>query len=110
MTVNVSLISPPSRRTDHYRPPLALMYLAAFLEKNDVSTEIIDIKLNWESCLEPSDDTVRLIMEVSLAAGKKPQKTRLSAYGARLVQGVQKAAHTGRGEMMGEIGSSIERI
>ncbi len=42
MTVDVSLISPPSRRADHRRPPLALMYLAAYLEENGVFSEIID--------------------------------------------------------------------
>ena len=44
MGIDISLISPPSRSTDHYRPPLALMYLSAFLEARGVITEIIDLK------------------------------------------------------------------
>lgn len=44
--MNVVLISPPSRIMNHYRPPLALMYLAGFLKKNDIAAEIIDIVLD----------------------------------------------------------------
>lgn len=95
MTVDVSLISPPSRRTDHYRPPLALMYLAALLEKNDVSTEIIDIKSNWESCLEPSDDTVRLIME--RLRGSMPRLVGITCYTPEYME-VMALAGTIKGE------------
>lgn len=43
--MNVVLLSPPSRVMNHYRPPLALMYLSGFLKKNGVSSKIIDITL-----------------------------------------------------------------
>lgn len=46
MNKTVCLLSPPSRSINHYRPPLALLYLAGYLEKNEIKTEIIDITLN----------------------------------------------------------------
>jgi len=42
MPAKVCLISPPKRAYNHHRPPLALMYLAAALEKNGISASIID--------------------------------------------------------------------
>lgn len=39
----VAFLSPPSRSFNHYRPPLALMYLAGYLEKNGYDSEIVDI-------------------------------------------------------------------
>jgi len=39
----VCFLSPPSRSFNHYRPPVALMYLAGYLEKNGYASEIVDI-------------------------------------------------------------------
>lgn len=41
--MKIILISPPSRIMNHYRPPLALMYLAGYLKKNGLETKIIDV-------------------------------------------------------------------
>ncbi len=48
MCVDVCLVSPPQRAYNHHRPPLALMLLASFLEKNGIKTEIIDPKSTKE--------------------------------------------------------------
>lgn len=41
--MTVLLLSPPSRIMNHYRPPLALMYLSGYLKRGGVDTKIIDI-------------------------------------------------------------------
>ncbi|HIF01971.1 MAG TPA: B12-binding domain-containing radical SAM protein [Nitrospinaceae bacterium] len=38
----VALMAPPSRMMNHYRPPLALMYISGYLKKNGIKTQIID--------------------------------------------------------------------
>jgi anaerobic magnesium-protoporphyrin IX monomethyl ester cyclase len=38
----VVLVSPPSRMMNHYRPPLALMYISGYLKQKRIKTEIID--------------------------------------------------------------------
>ncbi|HIF03056.1 MAG TPA: hypothetical protein EYQ84_07090, partial [Nitrospinaceae bacterium] len=38
----VILVSPPSRMMNHYRPPLALMYISGYLKKNGIKSQIID--------------------------------------------------------------------
>ena len=43
--MKVVLLSPPSRVMNHYRPPLALMYLSGYLKHNNIDTKIIDIVL-----------------------------------------------------------------
>lgn len=43
---NIALLSPPSRSINHYRPPVALLYLAGHLEKHSIKTKIIDITLD----------------------------------------------------------------
>ncbi len=45
----VCLTSPPSRSFNHFRPPLALLYLAGYLEKNGIKTEIVDITLEKQT-------------------------------------------------------------
>ncbi len=45
MNETVCFISPPSRSINHYRPPVALLYLAGYLENKGIETEIIDITL-----------------------------------------------------------------
>lgn len=40
------LLSPPSRSINHYRPPVALQYLAGFLEKNRLDCDIVDVVLD----------------------------------------------------------------
>lgn len=45
MNKKVCLLSPPSRSINHYRPPVALLYLAGYLEKNGVEVDIVDIVL-----------------------------------------------------------------
>ena len=42
---DVVLLSPPSRCVNHYRPPMALLYLAGHLQKNKISVKIIDITI-----------------------------------------------------------------
>lgn len=42
---DIVLLSPPSRSINHYRPPMALLYLAGHLQKNKLSVKIIDITL-----------------------------------------------------------------
>ena len=46
MNKKVCLLSPPSRSINHYRPPVALLYLAGYLEKNGFDTDIVDITLD----------------------------------------------------------------
>lgn len=41
----ICLTSPPSRSINHYRPPVALLYLAGYLEKNGYEVDIVDITL-----------------------------------------------------------------
>jgi anaerobic magnesium-protoporphyrin IX monomethyl ester cyclase len=43
--MKVVLLSPVSRVLNHYRPPLALMYLSGYLEKTGIDTGIVDITL-----------------------------------------------------------------
>ncbi|MBU1118040.1 B12-binding domain-containing radical SAM protein [Patescibacteria group bacterium] len=42
---DVVLVSPPSRSINHYRPPLALLYLAGHLLQSKIKTKIIDVTL-----------------------------------------------------------------
>lgn len=42
---DIILLSPPSRSINHYRPPMALLYLAGHLQRNHLSVKIIDITL-----------------------------------------------------------------
>lgn len=42
---DIVLLSPPSRSINHYRPPMALLYLAGHLQRNKLSVKIIDITL-----------------------------------------------------------------
>lgn len=43
--MTVALLSPPSRVMNHFRPPLALMYLSGYLKKNGIEAKIIDVTL-----------------------------------------------------------------
>lgn len=45
MNKRVSFLSPPSRSINHYRPPVALLYLAGYLEKKGIETDIVDVVL-----------------------------------------------------------------
>jgi anaerobic magnesium-protoporphyrin IX monomethyl ester cyclase len=38
----VVLVSPPSRMMNHYRPPLALMYISGYLKQKGIKAEIVD--------------------------------------------------------------------
>ena len=38
----VVLVSPPSRMMNHYRPPLALMYISGYLKQKGIKTQIVD--------------------------------------------------------------------
>ncbi|MFA6185083.1 MAG: radical SAM protein [Candidatus Shapirobacteria bacterium] len=40
---DIVLLSPPSRSFNHYRPPMALIYLAGYLKHNNLSCKIIDV-------------------------------------------------------------------
>ena len=42
MSVDICFVSPAQRAYNHHRPPLALMFLAAYLEKLGINTKIID--------------------------------------------------------------------
>ncbi|HWS49036.1 MAG TPA: radical SAM protein [Candidatus Methanoperedens sp.] len=42
---DILLLSPPSRSVNHYRPPMALIYLAGHLKRQKLSVKIIDITL-----------------------------------------------------------------
>lgn len=46
MNKKVCLLSPPSRSINHFRPPVALLYLAGFCERNGIDIDIIDITLD----------------------------------------------------------------
>lgn len=48
MPTDICLVSPPKRAYNHYRPPLALMFLASYLGKKGIKTEIIDPKSEKE--------------------------------------------------------------
>ena len=39
------LFSPPSRMINHYRPPIGLMYVAGYLQKQGMSVKIIDVPM-----------------------------------------------------------------
>ena len=41
----VVLLSPPTRSINHYRPPVALLYLAGHLKRHHVNVKIVDITL-----------------------------------------------------------------
>lgn len=41
-SVDICLLSPPQRAYNHHRPLLALMFIASFLEKKGIKTEIVD--------------------------------------------------------------------
>lgn len=45
MNKKVCLLSPPSRSINHYRPPVALLYLAGYLEEHGVEVDIVDVVL-----------------------------------------------------------------
>lgn len=45
---DIVLISPSSRIMNHYRPPLALMYLSGYLKKHSVKTKIIDVTIKQQ--------------------------------------------------------------
>lgn len=64
MGIDISLVSPPGRSTDHYRPPIALMCLSAFLESRGITTEIVDAKVgaSRDSRIESNGDAVELIL------------------------------------------------
>lgn len=44
MSIDICLVSSPERAYNHYRPPLALMFLASILGKKGIKTAIIDPK------------------------------------------------------------------
>ncbi len=46
--MKVLLVPPPSRAVNHYRPPLALMYLSGYLKKHGIDTEIIDVTIKGQ--------------------------------------------------------------
>ena len=48
MNKKICFLSPPSRSINHYRPPVALLYLAGYLEKHGFETEIVDITLDHQ--------------------------------------------------------------
>jgi len=43
---DILLLSPPTRSINHYRPPVALLYLSGYLKKFNYKASIIDITLN----------------------------------------------------------------
>jgi len=42
---DIVLVSPPSRMINHYRPPVGLMYVAGYLQKQGMSVKIIDVPM-----------------------------------------------------------------
>lgn len=42
---DIVLVSPPSRMINHYRPPVSLLYLAGYLQKNGLKVKIIDVPM-----------------------------------------------------------------
>ena len=42
---DIVLLSPPSRSFNHYRPPMALLYLAGHLQRHHLKVKIIDITI-----------------------------------------------------------------
>ena len=42
---DIVLISPPSRMINHYRPPLALMYVGGYLQHKGLRVKIIDVPM-----------------------------------------------------------------
>jgi radical SAM superfamily enzyme YgiQ (UPF0313 family) len=41
--IDITLLSPPSRSFNHYRPPMALIYLAGYLDHFGMNSKIIDV-------------------------------------------------------------------
>ncbi len=71
----VGFLSPPSRSFNHYRPPVALMYLAGYLEKKGYASEIIDIiikeQIRDEKFLQKKAKILRQIKKEILQEVKK---------------------------------------
>lgn len=44
--IDVAFVSPPSRMINHYRPPMALIYLAGYLRHQGMSVGIIDVPMS----------------------------------------------------------------
>ena len=79
MVCDVCLISPPSRAHSR-RPPLALMMLASYLEKEGFSSEIIDIKTDSFSPVEGEAEK-EIIRKIIENVGKsRPSIIGLSAF------------------------------
>ncbi|MBI5873614.1 MAG: B12-binding domain-containing radical SAM protein [Candidatus Omnitrophica bacterium] len=77
---DIALISPPSRMINHYRPPVGLMYVAGYLQKNGLAVKIIDVPMknvvrNKEFQLNLSDELKKI--ENSMLDEFKKIKTRL---------------------------------
>ena len=78
MSIDLCLVSPPQRAYNHYRPPLSLMLIASFLEKNGIETEIIDPKSS-EPVLEHNKDII--VNEIMLHVERlDPKIVGISCY------------------------------
>jgi len=78
--VRVKLINPPQPNSldDRLDPPLGLMYIAAVLEKNDISVEIIDLpfvaRQNWSERIDHADFYGIIVYSASLYLAKEIAK------------------------------------
>lgn len=62
--MDICLVSPPGRAYNHYRPPMALLYLAAYLSSNNINVSIIDPKSSlWVSTDSCKDEIISQIIK-----------------------------------------------
>lgn len=72
---DIVLFSPPSRMINHYRPPLALLYVGGYLSRKGLRVKIIDTPMKEqvrnEAFFEKIDDTLSNIHQQMIAEFKK---------------------------------------
>jgi len=66
MGTNFSLVSPPGRADNRYRPPLGLMYIAAYLDRLGIKTDIIDVKVHPFTKIDRRQIIKRILREVKV--------------------------------------------
>lgn len=83
---DIALISPPSRMVNHYRPPLALMYVAEYYRRKKLNVKIIDVPMRsvvrnrkfWKNKQSLVDDIkIEMLRQVMEA---KPRLIGISCY------------------------------
>jgi radical SAM superfamily enzyme YgiQ (UPF0313 family) len=93
----VLLVSPPSRAFNHYRPPLALMYLSGYLKHNGIDARVIDICLHEQirtKTFEQNRERFRRQVEDETVARIRTEETDIigiTCYTPELEESIQLA-------------------